>query len=177
MDRPNAKVCSPCFVFGMTRLTDGDGALPASLHGLTVSQLAALFDETWLPFVLMYSDLVQRNAQVEALKKEVRHWKSAHADEVRKKRAGQKATKERIAELRREAEGLWKKAHAGGEIIEGQAAEIRGLREQLEVTGKILESRTEVLEAIPGCPLHGNQCVPHALVWVQAQMEQEHSTD
>lgn len=54
------------------------------------------------------------------------------------------------------------------------------LRDELEVTDKLLESRNQVLEAIPPCPLHGSQCIPHALDWIQnaiaEQKLREHTT-
>lgn len=42
------------------------------------------------------------------------------------------------------------------------------LREELAITDKLLEARNEVIEAIPHCPDHGGQCLPHALIWVIA---------
>ena len=42
------------------------------------------------------------------------------------------------------------------------------LREDLSIANKLLEARNEVIEAIPHCPDHGGQCLPHALLWVIA---------
>jgi len=39
-------------------------------------------------------------------------------------------------------------------------------KEQLEVDEQLLRARDSVLNAIPECPAHGPQCVPHALEWV-----------
>lgn len=44
------------------------------------------------------------------------------------------------------------------------------LREEIEVTDKILAERTRVLEAVPPCDLHGSLCIPHALDWVADRM-------
>jgi hypothetical protein len=43
------------------------------------------------------------------------------------------------------------------------------IREELRVTDIILNERNKVLDAIPPCPLHGTQCVPHALEWIDRQ--------
>lgn len=40
------------------------------------------------------------------------------------------------------------------------------LRQELDVTDKLLEQRQRVLDAIPECPVHG-PCVPHALEWIE----------
>ena len=45
--------------------------------------------------------------------------------------------------------------------------------EELLVTDKLLEERNRVMEAIPPCPRHGSQCVPHALEWVEAHRKQD----
>lgn len=37
----------------------------------------------------------------------------------------------------------------------------------IQVIEGLLETRNSVLEAIPECPVHGNQCVPHALEWIE----------
>ena len=43
------------------------------------------------------------------------------------------------------------------------------LERELAMTDKLLTERERVLRAIPGCPFHGDQCVPHALEWIAAQ--------
>ena len=47
------------------------------------------------------------------------------------------------------------------------------LKEELRVTEEILTERNRLLEAIPECSVHGKQCVPHAIQWVQAQVLKE----
>ncbi len=47
---------------------------------------------------------------------------------------------------------------------------IAELKEELRVTDFLLVSREEVLRAIPECPEHGRDCVPHALDWIGAQV-------
>lgn len=44
-------------------------------------------------------------------------------------------------------------------------------REYIQVLKVLLVERDRLLDAIPECPVHGNQCVPHALEWVEAQKE------
>lgn len=49
---------------------------------------------------------------------------------------------------------------------------VRGLcprcaEELLDVTDKLLTERNRVLDAIPKCPAHGSQCVPHAIEWIE----------
>jgi hypothetical protein len=52
-----------------------------------------------------------------------------------------------------------------------KTAKAAALQEELEVTDRLLEERNQVMEAIPACPAHGNQCVPHALDWIEWQKE------
>lgn len=42
----------------------------------------------------------------------------------------------------------------------------KDLRRELEVTDRLLTERERVLRAIPECPAHGPDCVPHALKWI-----------
>ena len=51
-----------------------------------------------------------------------------------------------------------------------ETATAADLRQYIRVTESILEGRNCVLEAIPECPLHGNQCIPHALEWINARI-------
>jgi hypothetical protein len=51
--------------------------------------------------------------------------------------------------------------------------EIYKLKEELRVTEELLETRNKLLEAIPACPVHGSQCVPHAMEWVKEQMAKD----
>ena len=46
------------------------------------------------------------------------------------------------------------------------------LRKELDVTNILLDRRNQVLDAIPECPAHGSQCVPHALEWIEEQVAQ-----
>ena len=39
--------------------------------------------------------------------------------------------------------------------------------EEIHISDKLLEQRNKVLAAIPACPDHGDQCIPHAIEWVQ----------
>ena len=54
-------------------------------------------------------------------------------------------------------------------VVSEFIAQIRELQEELDVTDKLLKERDKVMEAIPPCPWHGHQCVPHALLWIEKQ--------
>lgn len=43
---------------------------------------------------------------------------------------------------------------------------IKELEKELAVTDELLVERDRLLKTIPECPVHGNQCIPHALEWV-----------
>jgi hypothetical protein len=47
------------------------------------------------------------------------------------------------------------------------ASEPSALQQELAVTNKLLDERNRLLDAIPECPVHGRQCVPHAIEWVK----------
>ena len=55
----------------------------------------------------------------------------------------------------------WRTGQHGGHSC------VQQLREELDVTDKLLADRERVLRAIPGCPEHGEGCVPHALEWIE----------
>jgi hypothetical protein len=52
------------------------------------------------------------------------------------------------------------------------AEENERLKEELAVTDKLLEQRNHVLRAIPECQDHGDQCIPHALEWIEKMKAQ-----
>lgn len=45
-------------------------------------------------------------------------------------------------------------------------AMMEDVRKELKVTEELLNDRQRVVDAIPECPTHGANCVPHALAWV-----------
>lgn len=45
---------------------------------------------------------------------------------------------------------------------------LQHMEEELKVTNRLLEARDKLLQEIPPCPLHGNECIPHAREWIQA---------
>lgn len=51
-------------------------------------------------------------------------------------------------------------------ILSGGHTTESALRQELEVTDRLLQERDRLLRAIPECPVHG-ACVPHALEWVK----------
>ena len=56
------------------------------------------------------------------------------------------------------AKQLVKKDHAKGCVVNKD--------NELYVTEQLLEERQRVLDAIPECPAHGRNCVPHAIDWI-----------
>jgi hypothetical protein len=68
-------------------------------------------------------------------------------------------------------------AIAGGFGQAPQAGEVeaneRHLREELDLTDRLLENREQVLRAIPECPIHGPGCVPHAMEWIERAKARE----
>lgn len=50
--------------------------------------------------------------------------------------------------------------------IQTLRSQVAQLVEELRITDALLTERNRVLDAIPPCPVHGMQCVPHALEWV-----------
>ena len=44
---------------------------------------------------------------------------------------------------------------------------VEELKKELKIVEKLLETREEVLKAIPACPVHGSECVPHAIEWIE----------
>ena len=52
-----------------------------------------------------------------------------------------------------------------------ETATAADLRLYIRATESVLEGRNRVLGAIPECPLHGNQCIPHALEWINARLQ------
>ena len=55
-------------------------------------------------------------------------------------------------------------------LMDGQALTIDNLITLLNANEHLLAERQRVLEAIPECPLHGNNCVPHAIEWIESKV-------
>ena len=47
--------------------------------------------------------------------------------------------------------------------------ELEKVKHELKITEQILSERQRVLDAIPECPIHGGNCVPYALEWIEKQ--------
>jgi len=45
--------------------------------------------------------------------------------------------------------------------------QLSAIKEELEITTKLVAERTRLLKAIPPCEVHGTECVPHAIEWVE----------
>jgi hypothetical protein len=76
--------------------------------------------------------------------------------------------------VRLKAEGSDWKRDQGETVVEWAARALfpstvsaSSLTEELRVTDALLEARNRVLQSIPGCEAHGEQCVPHALEWIE----------
>lgn len=52
-----------------------------------------------------------------------------------------------------------------------QALQITALENELKVTDKLLAERQKVIDLIPECQVHGGNCIPHALEWIQKQLQ------
>lgn len=51
--------------------------------------------------------------------------------------------------------------------LAGQQERINQLTEEIRVSDQLLARHNKVLAAIPECPAHGGQCIPHALEWIE----------
>ena len=51
--------------------------------------------------------------------------------------------------------------------LENGKAELARLEDELRTANDLLETRMALVDAIPECPEHGPQCVPHAIEWVK----------
>ncbi|GLO03319.1 hypothetical protein PPUJ13061_32170 [Pseudomonas putida] len=47
-------------------------------------------------------------------------------------------------------------------------AENAELKQNVFYSDQIIETRNRLLKSIPACPVHGDECVPHAQEWVEA---------
>lgn len=54
------------------------------------------------------------------------------------------------------------------ESMAGIQKELADAREEIAVSDKLLKARNALLEAIPECPDHGAQCIPHAIDLVKS---------
>ena len=62
-------------------------------------------------------------------------------------------------------------------VILNLGKEIEELRADLRVADEIAKARMDVLELIPECELHGNQCVPNAKTWVRQALWFQHRNE
>lgn len=51
--------------------------------------------------------------------------------------------------------------------IEYLNSRIFNLEKDLEVSDHLLNERNKVLNAIPKCKVHGSQCIPNAIEWIE----------
>lgn len=50
--------------------------------------------------------------------------------------------------------------------------QLKEAREEIRVSDLLLAERQKLLDAIPECPDHGGNCIPHALEWIENIKEQ-----
>ncbi len=55
-------------------------------------------------------------------------------------------------------------------LMDGKPLAIDELIDLLNVNEKLLAERQRVLDTIPECPVHGSNCVPHAIYWVRQRV-------
>ncbi|MEW6115633.1 MAG: hypothetical protein AB1553_01875 [Nitrospirota bacterium] len=63
--------------------------------------------------------------------------------------------------------GEWIANPNGRALIRHLLDELQKAQEEIKISDKLLAERNRVLEAIPECPIHGKQCIPHAMDWIQ----------
>ena len=51
------------------------------------------------------------------------------------------------------------------------------LKRYIRVTEELLVERNRVLDAVPECPVHGPQCVPHALEWIKEKANKQEAIE
>ncbi|MFG0917242.1 hypothetical protein [Pseudomonas sp. CJQ_11] len=52
-------------------------------------------------------------------------------------------------------------------------AENEELKQNVRYSDQIIETRNRLLKSIPPCPVHGDECVPHAMEWVASALAKE----
>ena len=53
------------------------------------------------------------------------------------------------------------------ERVERLTKENEELKAEMRVSDELLEDRNRILKSIPPCEAHGDQCIPHAMEWIQ----------
>jgi len=59
--------------------------------------------------------------------------------------------------------------------LEGMA--VPQLKEYIRTLEHLVDGRDRLLAAIPACKVHGEDCIPNALVWIEAQKRMGKLTD
>jgi hypothetical protein len=59
------------------------------------------------------------------------------------------------------------------DLIANLLEENKQLKEEIEVDNAIIAERDRLMDEIPGCFIHGNRCVPHAINWVKDMVKLE----
>lgn len=62
--------------------------------------------------------------------------------------------------------------HARAQALLADFAQLKAenaeLKQNVFYSDQIIETRNRLLKSIPACPVHGDECVPHAQEWVEA---------
>lgn len=71
--------------------------------------------------------------------------------------------------------------HARAQALLAEFHQLKAENEQLKqnvfYSDQIIETRNRLLKSIPPCPMHGDECVPHAQDWVQAALKDAERLD
>ena len=88
------------------------------------------------------------------------------------------ALRQRAEAAEFDARTAWLRVEEACEVVErlegerdAARAQVAALREHLASDEALLAERNRLLAAIPPCPEHGGQCVPHAIEWVEAERD------
>lgn len=69
------------------------------------------------------------------------------------------------------ADNAEKDSRAFAQMHSGLAEKYRKLKKEMKLTDERNERLTELLHKIPECPMHGNDCIPHAMSWLKTAKE------
>lgn len=69
------------------------------------------------------------------------------------------------------ADNAEKDSRAFAQMHSGLSEKYRKLQREMKLTDERNENLEKLLHEIPECPIHGNNCIPHAMSWVLAAKE------
>lgn len=74
----------------------------------------------------------------------------------------------KIERIGADRKACWEEFKVQGRQLDQLKAENEELRQSERYSDQIIETRNRLLKSIPACPVHGEDCVPHAQEWVEA---------